>query len=214
MTESTEEPNGESEAELINLSLRRLKSGDPEAARELWDRYHRRLVALARKKLGDASRRSRDEDDVALDAFASFCRRAQDGSFPELDDAEGLWSLLATITARKASDQRSHEFRVKRGGKPSEQREATTGSAEWELDQVACEQPSPPDAAVYVAELERFMTALEQPVDRLILLWKLEERTNVEIARHLDCSLSAIERRLRFIRKRLSQEIPPEEADE
>jgi DNA-directed RNA polymerase specialized sigma24 family protein len=51
------------------------------------------------------------------------------------------------------------------------------------------------------------MDSLDDPSHRLILLWKLEERTNPEIARHLDCSLSAVERKLRLIRNRLNKEI-------
>src|SRR5947208_12423622 len=34
----------------------RLKAGDPDAAQELWERYFRRLVGLARKKLHAAPR--------------------------------------------------------------------------------------------------------------------------------------------------------------
>jgi hypothetical protein len=48
----------------------------------LWERYFRRLVALARKKLQGARRRERDDEDVGLSAFDSFCRRAMRGKFP------------------------------------------------------------------------------------------------------------------------------------
>ena len=51
------------------------------------------------------------------------------------------------------------------------------------------------------------MDTLEEPAHRLILLWKLEDRTNPEIARYLDCSISTVERSLRQIRKRLGGEI-------
>ena len=60
----------------------RLKAGDPDAAQELWERYFRRLVGLARKKLRAAPRRAADEEDVALSAFDSFCRGAEQGRFP------------------------------------------------------------------------------------------------------------------------------------
>ena len=39
---------------------------------------------------------------------------------------------------------------------------------------------------------------------RVIALWKMEGRTNPEMARHLDCSLSAVERKLRAIRDKLA----------
>ena len=37
--------------------------------RQLWQRYYRRLLGLARKKLGDSPRRVADEEDVVLSAF-------------------------------------------------------------------------------------------------------------------------------------------------
>ena len=51
-----------------------LQTGDPAAAQLLWDRYFRRMVGLARKKLEGAKRGAADEEDVALSAFDSFCR--------------------------------------------------------------------------------------------------------------------------------------------
>ncbi len=57
--------------------LRRLKSGNPDAARELWDLYNRRLVALARVKLRDMPRRATDEEDIAQSTFQSFCWRTR-----------------------------------------------------------------------------------------------------------------------------------------
>src|SRR5262245_32657004 len=57
--------------------LRRLKAGDRGAAEPLWQVYCHRLIALARARLRDAPRRAADEEDVALSAFDSFCRRAE-----------------------------------------------------------------------------------------------------------------------------------------
>jgi RNA polymerase sigma-70 factor (ECF subfamily) len=196
------------EEDSINICLEKLKCGNPDAAQDLWYRYYHRLVGLARKKLGDSPRRTMDEDDVVQSAFSDFCRRAQAGCFPDLHDRDSLWALLALITARKAANQRGHEHRIKRGGGAAKNKnEADAGAGDWELAQVVAEQPSAEDAALFVTQLERFMDSLDDPSDRLILLWKLEERTNPEIARHLDCSLSAVERKLRSIRKRLSGEI-------
>jgi hypothetical protein len=65
--------------------------GDPDAAKELWERYSTRLIALARKKLRGAPSRADDEEDVALSAFDSLCRGAKRGAFSRLGDREGLW---------------------------------------------------------------------------------------------------------------------------
>ena len=42
-----------------------LQAGDPAAAQQLWERYFRRLVGLARLKMRDAPRLAVDEEDVA-----------------------------------------------------------------------------------------------------------------------------------------------------
>ena len=53
-----------------------LKSGDREAADQLWERYFRKLVDLARVHLRSVHRRAIDEEDVAVSVFDSFFRRA------------------------------------------------------------------------------------------------------------------------------------------
>jgi RNA polymerase sigma factor (sigma-70 family) len=191
----------------ISVCLRQLKAGDSDAARRLWERYYQRLVALARKKLGDSPRRSMDENDVVQSAFTSFCLRARTGGFPDLKDRDSLWALLAVMTARAAANQRVHEGRLKRGGGKVGSASWDDPGGEWQLMDMISEQPSAEDAAIFVAQLEHFMDSLDDPSDRLILLWKLEERTNPEIARHLDCSLSAVERKLRSIRRRLGNDL-------
>ena len=92
-----------------------LKQGDQAAASGLWESYFRRLVGLARTRLHDVPRGIADEEDVALSAFDSFCRRAQTGQFPRLHDRDDLWQILALITVRKAIDLRHYEGRQSRG---------------------------------------------------------------------------------------------------
>ena len=64
-----------------------------------------RLVHLARAHLKSSLRRVADEEDVAICAFNSFCRGAEQGRFPKLDDSTDLWRVLVTITERKAINQ-------------------------------------------------------------------------------------------------------------
>src|SRR5262245_17835677 len=73
----------------ISRVVAQLKAGQRDAARPLWDRYSRRLLGLAQAKLGGLPRRALsafDEEDVALSAFDSFCRGAELGRFPRLED--------------------------------------------------------------------------------------------------------------------------------
>src|SRR5262249_25150611 len=93
-----------------------LKGGDLAAAQPLWERYHRQLIALARRKLESSPRRLADEEDVVQSAFHSFFRGVARGRFPRLDDRDNLWRLLVVITARKAVDQLAREHAGRRGG--------------------------------------------------------------------------------------------------
>jgi RNA polymerase sigma factor (sigma-70 family) len=207
MSDAVDKNGRQRNEDSVFLCLQQLKRGDADAARRLWELYYHRLIGLARKKLRGSPRRAMDEDDVVQSAFKSFCRRAQEGRFPNLQDRDSLWTLLALITARKAVKQRLHECRAKRGGgREAMDKAAIDCVVNRELANVMAGEPSVVDAVLFVSELQRFMTSLDEPTHRLILLWKLEERTNVEIARHLDCSLSAVERHLCVIRKRLRRE--------
>src|SRR5438046_4556482 len=132
-----------------------LKEGDAAAAQPLWERYHRRLVGLAREKLRTARRRAADEEDVVQSAFHSFFQGVAKGRFPQLDDRDNLWRLLVVITARKALDQLTQERRLRRGG-GTVQGESWMSTKEGEWDAVAIEQvvgevPTP-EFAAQVAE--------------------------------------------------------------
>jgi ECF sigma factor len=99
----------------ITAMLGRLKAGDAESARQLWERYFENLVRLARGRLRDACRAVADEEDAALDTFDSFLRGVRDGRFPALNDREDLWRILVAITSRKAMKLKQYEHRLKRG---------------------------------------------------------------------------------------------------
>src|SRR5215471_16146961 len=86
-----------------------LRTGESVAARKLWETYFHRLVDLARKRLRALPRRAADEEDVALSAFDSFCRGAEQGRFPRLGDRDNLWDLLVLLTVRKAAHLRRDE---------------------------------------------------------------------------------------------------------
>ena len=181
------------------LSL--LRAGHPEAAQRIWDRYFRRLVGLARKKLHGRRLGVADEEDVAINALDSFCRNARAGNFPQLTDGDGLWRLLVVITARKAVRLLRDEGRQKRGGG----RETLTGPLDSDGNQPAVEQlignePSPEFAAQVAEEYERLLSLLDDD-QRKIAIAKLEGLTNEQIAARFDWALRTVERRLKLIRK-------------
>jgi DNA-directed RNA polymerase specialized sigma24 family protein len=172
--------------------LSRLKEGDHEAAERLWQRYFGRLVELARARLA-ACRTVRDEEDVALSAFASFCRAAEAGRFPRLHDHDDLWRILLVIVRCKAYDQIGHENRLRRGG--GERR------VEIDLDQLTGPEPTPELAALVADECQHLLGRLPDVMLRRIATWRMEGFTVDEIAAHLGVVRRTVERKLRMIRE-------------
>jgi DNA-directed RNA polymerase specialized sigma24 family protein len=181
--------------------LHLLKAGDRAAAQPLWERYFRRLVALARRRLLDTPRRVADEEDVALSAFDSFCRGAEQGRFPKLEDRDDLWQLLVLLTARKAGQFVRHQCREKRGvGKILNEADlAAAGDGEG-LAAVIGNEPTPEFAAEVAEQWRRLLDVLADAELRQIAVWKMEGHTTEEVAVKLGCVPRTVERRLRLIR--------------
>jgi RNA polymerase sigma factor (sigma-70 family) len=186
------------------------KQGHSQAIDALWKRYFDRLVLLARQRLASQSRRAADEEDVALSAFASFCRAAQAGRFPDLSERDGLWRVLITITAQKAVDRARHDGRIKRGGgrirRESVFVHPDLSSQGRGLEEVIGDDPSPEFAAIMAEQCDRLLGRLNDEL-RQVAVAKMEEYTNQEIADRLDCSLSTVERSLRLIRRIWGEEV-------
>jgi DNA-directed RNA polymerase specialized sigma24 family protein len=190
--------------------LQQLQAGDQTAAQELWNRYFERLVGLARSKLRGASRRAADEEDVALSAFESFCRGAEQGRFPRLHDRDNLWGLLVVITERKACDLMLHERRQKRGGGDVRGESGLAGAdfcdGEAALEQLASREPTPELAAQVADQCRRLLELLGDATLRSVAVWKMEGYTNAEIAAKLACAQVTVERKLQLIRTLWAEE--------
>ena len=149
-------------------------------------------------------RRTADEEDLALSAFASFCHAAKEGRFPDLSDRDGLWRILITITAEKAIDQARHDGRAKRGGGRVRGESAfdhpSPPSRARGLEQVIGDSPTPEFAAIMADQCDHLLGQLNDDL-RQVAVAKMEDYTNEEIADRLDCSLSTVERSLRLIRR-------------
>ncbi len=182
--------------------VQQLQAGDPDAAQPLWERYFRRMVGLARKKLQGRPHGAASEEDAALSAFKSFCLGAARGKFPDLRDRDNLWPLLILITARKASDLIQAARRLKRGGGREQGESALRGPhGLLGLDQIIGPDPSPAFAAQLADEYQRRLELLPSNELRQIAQWKMEGWTNEEIAAKLDCVVRTVGRKLGLIRK-------------
>jgi DNA-directed RNA polymerase specialized sigma24 family protein len=194
----------------VTAWIDQLRAGDRAAAQRLWQGYFQRLVSLARAKLrGRLPTAMADEEDVALSAFDSFCRGAEQGRFPQLHDRDDLWHLLLVITERKAIDLVEHERREKRGGgkvlhEGSLAGDSSTGPA---LDCLAGPEPTPEEAFQLAEEFRRILDALKDETLRAVALAKLDGYTNQEIADRLELAEPTIDRKLRRIRQTWEEEM-------
>jgi DNA-directed RNA polymerase specialized sigma24 family protein len=177
----------------ISGFIGKMRSGDEEAARKIWDRFSPRLAALARERLPVWLQCVVDGDDVANSAMCSVIMGLREGRFPALQDREDLWALLACMTVRKAINEIETASRRKR--RPRIRTEP--------LDENMVALHLSPDLACKAAEqFERLIDRLHEKDGLLetIALWKFEGYSSVEIARRLGCSSRRVARKLDLIR--------------
>ena len=180
------------------------RQGDGGAGQRLWEKYYRRLIGMARVKLGDGAKRVADEDDVAVDAFNSFLKGAEAGRFPRLSDRDDLWQVLVMLTARKAIDQGRRWARQKRGGgqvRGESYFQSDDPDAARGIDLVVGTEP---DEAFAASVADEFRFRLEQLGDetlRRVAIMKMEGHGTEEIAGQLGVKDRTIRRKLEAIRE-------------
>ena len=182
--------------------MARLRSGEDAAAREVFDRFAGRLVALARGRFNRLLARKVDPEDVVQSAFKSFFVRHREGKL-EVGDCGGLWNLLTLITLRKCADRAEYHLADRRDAA----REATgsavgDGPDAWlvALDR----EPRPEEAAILAETVEhlfRDLSAHERPILEL----SLQGYTTPEISIRLGRAERSVRRLREQIRKRLER---------
>ena len=187
-----------------------VKTGDSNAARQIWQHYFDRLVRSVRGRLFGQNRAVSDEEDIVLSVFDSFYHAAENGRFPDLSDRDDLWKLLLRMSARKVIDKRRKDQRQRRGG----------GIAIHSLDQSADgenvieaigDEPSPEMVLMMEESVAEFFSHLGVGQLRDLAGAKLEGYSNAELAQRFDCSERTIERRLHLIREKCQQELVDDE---
>src|SRR5205823_4096100 len=80
--------------------LKQWRTGNEEAARQLFDRYVTQLVALARRRISQRIAGRVDAEDIVQSVFRTFFHRVREGQF-HIEDPDDLCKLLARITVHK-----------------------------------------------------------------------------------------------------------------
>ena len=180
--------------------ISKLRNGDEEAARLLWDRFFAQLITLTRSRLQTSSRAMSDEEDIVLSAMKSFCIGMRNGRFPELSNRESLWRLLLTITLRKIADKQNYDRRGKRDFEKQQLNSSPDADQNAEVNSFVSREPNPEIAAECAEQISRLLESLENEDLKKVAIMKMEGYTNIEVANDIKCSLTSIERKLRTIR--------------
>jgi RNA polymerase sigma-70 factor, ECF subfamily len=193
-----------SENESFPELMDRLRSGEDEAAREVFARFAARLVGLARRHLDGRLAVKVDPEDVVQSAYKSFFIRQRDGTL-EVGNWDGLWGVLTMITLRKCADRAAYYRADKRNvarelaGRPDDSGAGAAG--EIALDR----QPSPEEAAVLAETVEALFAAVDDPDERANLELSLQGFTATEISESLGRAERSVRRLRERVRKRLER---------
>jgi RNA polymerase sigma-70 factor (ECF subfamily) len=193
---SENERNATTPSRSFAALIGRLEAGDADAAAVIYERYARRLIALAQGKLASRLRAKVDPEDVVQAVFFAFFRRMPEQKF-DLASEGALWALLATITARECGRWHEHFSACKRGG---EQREMpiTGALAEQVSDR---HQVSPADAVMLLELTEELLRRLDQRQRRICEL-RLQGHSVAEVAQQLGCTVRLVYRDLDCIKSK------------
>jgi len=180
--------------------LESLAAGDEAVVGPLWERYFPPMVQFARQKLQQSRGRWGEEEDAALSAFDSFCRHAQQGQYSELRDHDGLWRLLATITARKVAHLVRDDARKKRGGGKMTSVNPSKLKNRLEADCILSREPNPEFTALMAEECASLIGGLCDRTLENVALWRMEGYTVKEIAKKMHVVPRSVQRKLEVIR--------------
>ena len=186
--------------------MARLRSGEDEAAREVFGRFARRLVGLARSHLDARLARKVDPEDVVQSAYKSFFVRQRDGEL-EVGSWDGLWGLLTLITLRKCADRAA--YLPGRQAGPEPRQTGAAGGAEdtppplW--TQAVDREPEPYEAAILAETVEALFRDAYDEDERAVLELSLQGCSAAEISAKLGRAERSVRRMRERIRTRLER---------
>ncbi len=183
------------------MILSMFRAGNEQAARELYERYVDRLLALARKRISQRMASRVDPEDIVQSVFRTFFGRVKKGQF-RIADQDDLCKLLVRITVHKTLRQVAFHKAAKRD--PSLEAGQDGYSAEG-IQRVLDDEPGHEDAVAFLDQLEHFLAQL-RPEERQILEMRMQGYSNDEIAKKLNIYDRKIRRTIERIRALAVQE--------
>ncbi len=192
--------------------LQQLLSETPGYESEVFDRFSRRLLGLARHRLPANIASRVDPDDVVQSVFRTFFRRHSDGQF-DFESAYDVWHLLAAITYRKVINTVKYHRRELRDAAKE-----TPASASSSIEQPRFVDPQPgPESVTLMIDYTRWL--LDQLPEQYqdVVRLRMEGYDVREVAERVDVSERTVKRVLARVRdlaaQRLARELEEENDD-
>lgn len=178
--------------------MTRLRAGDEAAAAEVFNRFARRLIGLARSRLDHLVRQKVDPEDILQSVYRSFFSRHAQGHF-DLAGWDNLWDLLTLITIRKCDYRRKYFHAARR----DVGREVVPRPAEVPFEAVA-RDPTPSEAARLAETVEQIMRELP-PREQDMLALTLQGYDSAEVSDRVGRTERTVQRVLKRVRQRLEE---------
>jgi RNA polymerase sigma-70 factor (ECF subfamily) len=172
--------------------FKRLKTGNSSAANQVDHQYRSKLCQLVERKMNQRFKRREDPEDVVQSAFRSFYRRNAQGEF-RIDSSVDLWRLLETITRHKLL---KHVEKHNAGKRDDKKEKLLEGDA------FHGREPTPQEAAIAVDLMEKTLAGLDETYTKVFHM-RLQNCTEEEIAKNLDCTRAYVRTKLKRLRERL-----------
>ena len=183
--------------------LRRLRQGDEQAARRVFERFAGRLTALARTRLSDLVRAQVDPEDIVQSVFRSFFVRQSAGEF-SLEGWDKMWSLLAMITLRKCGHRADYLYAACRDvHRQAQFSEIPESIAAFEA---IAREPTPVESALLEEAMQEMFAAFK-PRQRRIIEMRLQGAGVAEISEAVGCTERTVSRALKSVRQWLDERL-------
>ena len=184
----------------INL-MGGLNQGDQDAARQVYERYSHRLVALASQRLDKRLGAKVDPESVMQSVMQSFF----DGQAKDeyvIDSWAALYGLLSKVTVRKALNRNRLHRQRKRNDRLDAQGNERPAPVAFEDIQAACREPGPAQLAELHDLIESGLGKLN-PTDRKIIESFLDTGSSEETALLFGVSTRTVQRVVKMFREYL-----------
>lgn len=187
------------DSESLTVILDRWRSGDENAAFEIFRRYEQRLVELAQRRIGRGLKSRVQPESIALLVLESAFRQLREKPI-EPDDSGSLWGWLSAITEFRILRKMEHHTAQTR-----DVRRTPQSVSDEPMPELRGSEPLPEEATILADELNEIRKRLSRD-DFEILSAKLEGLSNPELAYRRKCARQTIrykvERIEDFLRRR------------